>query len=94
MRLIHRVLFSAAETEYIWQLVFEDLARELKYLLGARHAPERGWDVDPGTGFVSAWGQGESGPGRNMKGAAEEDEAILTDFELIEHAQDVRDGPL
>ncbi|KAJ7205686.1 heterotrimeric G protein alpha subunit 4 [Mycena haematopus] len=101
MRLIHRVPFSPAETESFRQLVFENLTRGLKYLLDALPDMELALppfygDVDPETGFVRGWGPGQSGAGRRVEGAAEEEgvrgEAIVTDVELIEHAQDLRDG--
>ncbi|KAJ7020187.1 heterotrimeric G protein alpha subunit 4 [Mycena alexandri] len=70
MRLIHRVPFSAQETESFRQLVFDNLTRGLKYLLDAL--------PDMGLALPEAY--------------ADVDAAGYADVELIEHAEDLRDG--
>ncbi|KAJ7024129.1 hypothetical protein C8F04DRAFT_1401330 [Mycena alexandri] len=120
MRLIHKVPFSAQETESFRQLVFDNLTRGLKYLLDALPdmglaLPEAYADVDA-AGYVRGWGpggsgrKGEEGEGEGKAGEEAEAEAgeeggekegegegvrgdeIAADVELIEHAEDLRDG--
>ncbi|KAF8167062.1 heterotrimeric G protein alpha subunit 4 [Mycena galopus ATCC 62051] len=102
MRLIHRVPFSAQETEFYRQLIFENITRGLKYLLDALpfmeiELPAAYTDVDPETGYVRGWGPGEHGP-RRIKGAEEGTgegvmgDGIAADVELLEHAEDLCDG--
>ncbi|KAF8206795.1 guanine nucleotide binding protein, alpha subunit [Mycena galopus ATCC 62051] len=102
MRLIHKVPFSAQETESFRQLVFENLMRGLKYLLDALpdmmlELPVVYTDVDPETGYVKGWAPGEGGDlGPRIKESQTEEgvtgEGINADVELIERAEDLRDG--
>ncbi|KAJ6506852.1 guanine nucleotide binding protein, alpha subunit [Mycena sanguinolenta] len=87
MRLIHRVPFSPAEIESYRQLVFENLVRGLRYLLDAME--------DMGLELPEAYdpppeGEGEGG---NGEGEGKEEEGTLKgDVEMVEHAQDLKDG--
>ncbi|KAJ6568483.1 heterotrimeric G-protein alpha subunit, GPA2-like protein [Mycena capillaripes] len=109
MRLIHKVPFSAQETESFRQLVFENLTRGLKYLLDALpdmqlELPEKYTDVDPETGYVRGWAPGEcggqarrlkdnkKGEGGEMDEEGVQGDGIAADVDLIEHAEDLRDG--
>ncbi|KAJ7128790.1 heterotrimeric G protein alpha subunit 4 [Mycena crocata] len=80
MRLIHRVPFSAQETESFRQLVFDNLTRGLKYLLDA--LPDMGLALPE---RYSEPAEGEE-PREGGEGNVEEDVA------LIEAAEDLRDG--
>ncbi|KAJ7201996.1 guanine nucleotide binding protein, alpha subunit [Mycena haematopus] len=75
MRLIHRVPFSAAETESFRQLVFENLIRGMRYLLDA--LPDMGLELP------EEYTEGEGG-GDGV--------SLAADVDLIEHAEDLRDG--
>ncbi|KAJ7922521.1 heterotrimeric G-protein alpha subunit, GPA2-like protein [Mycena leptocephala] len=115
MRLIHKVPFSAQETESFRQLVFDNLTRGLKYLLDALPdmglaLPEIYSNLDA-EGYVKGWAPGECGGRRPRKRAKsvgektpgeQEDEGwgeegvrgegIAADLDLLEHAEDLRDG--
>ncbi|KAF7339004.1 Guanine nucleotide-binding protein alpha-2 subunit [Mycena venus] len=93
MRLIHKVPFSAQETESFRQLVFDNLTRGLKYLLDALpdmglELPESYTDVDPETGYGSKKGEG----GSELDEEGVKGEGIGNDVALVEHAEDLRDG--
>ncbi|KAF7341825.1 hypothetical protein MSAN_02037700 [Mycena sanguinolenta] len=78
MRLIHRVPFSAAEIESYRQLVFENLVRGLRYLLEALE--------DLGLELPEEYDPPEP-EGRRRRGAS-----LKRDVEMVEHAEDIRDG--
>ncbi|KAJ7615769.1 heterotrimeric G protein alpha subunit 4 [Mycena polygramma] len=110
MRLIHKVPFSAQETESFRQLVFDNLTRGLKYLLDALPDMELELpEVYSGVGedgYVKGWAPGECGGQRRLKAAAKKEkgdgpildedgvtgDAIAADVELIERAEDLKDG--
>ncbi|KAJ6505748.1 heterotrimeric G protein alpha subunit 4 [Mycena vitilis] len=116
MRLIHKVPFSAQETESFRQLVFDNLTRGLKYLLDALPDMElelpAAYSAVGADGYVTGWAPGECGGQRRLKAAAaakgekekekggapilDEDgvtgDAIAADVELIERAEDLKDG--
>ncbi|KAJ7115364.1 heterotrimeric G-protein alpha subunit, GPA2-like protein [Mycena epipterygia] len=79
MRLIHRVPFSAQETESFRQLVFDNLTRGLKYLLDA--LPDMGLELPPS--YTSST-ESNSDPDSEC--------TIEADVELIEKAEDLGDG--
>ncbi|KAJ6605466.1 heterotrimeric G-protein alpha subunit, GPA2-like protein [Mycena vulgaris] len=81
MRLIHRVPFSPQETESFRQLVFDNLTRGLKYLLDAL--------PDMGLALPETYTPPEEGEGKD---GWEEGASIQADVELIEGAEDLRDG--
>lgn len=105
MRLIHRVPFSAQETETFRQLVFDNITRGLNYLLDAVHDmnldmptaytavyPED--DPEGRAGYVCSWAPGENGGdgkrGLNKDGV--KPDALAADLELVQGAEDLRDG--
>jgi len=105
MRLIHRVPFSAQETESFRQLVFDNITRGLNYLLDAVHDmdldmpsaytavyPED--DPEGRAGYVCGWAPGENGGGgkRGPNKDGVKPDALAADLQLVENAEDLRDG--